>query len=65
MAEIDLVDRERKQAFEVKLTDGTGYKGFSLLSDQQELQGFTFTLLEGESCMRHIYRWGGSSYQGR
>lgn len=65
VAEIDLVDWEKKQAFEVKLTDGTGYKGFSLLSDRQELKDFSFTLLEGEACMRHIYRWGESSYQGR
>ena len=65
VAESTLVDREGKQAFEVKLTDGTGYKGFSLLSDRQELKGFSFTLLEGEACMRHIYRWGESSYRGR
>ena len=63
VAEIDLVDLDEKQAFEVKLTDGAGYKGFSLLSERQELKGFTFTLLEGESCMRHIYQWGKSLYQ--
>lgn len=63
VAEIDLVDLDEKQAFEVKLTDGAGYKGFSLLSERQELKGFTFTLLEGEVCMRHIYQWGKSLYQ--
>ena len=63
VAEIDLVDLDEKQAFEVKLTDGAGYKGFSLLSERQELKGFTFTLLEGEACMRHIYQWGKSLYQ--
>jgi hypothetical protein len=53
VAEIDLVDPDKKQAFKVKLTDGASYKGFS------------FTLLEGEACMQNIYRWGESSYQSR
>ena len=65
VAEIDLIDRSEKQAFEVKLTDGHGYKGFSLLSDRKELQGCTFTLLEGEECMRQIYRWGEASYEDK
>lgn len=63
VGEIDLVDQREKQAFEVKLTDGAGYKGFSLLSNRTELQGFSFALMEGEECMRHIYQWGKSSYQ--
>lgn len=63
VGEIDLVDQREKQAFEVKLTDGAGYKGFSLLSSRPELQGFSFTLMEGKACMRHIYQWGKTSYQ--
>ncbi len=65
VAEIDLVDLDEKQAFKIEITDGAGYKGFSLLSERQELKGFTFTLLEGEACMQNIYRWGGTSYRGR
>ncbi len=65
VGEIDLVDSKSKQAYEVKLTDGAGYKGFSLLSDRPELRDFSFTLLEGEKCMRYIYQWGSAAYQNK
>lgn len=62
ISEIDLVDQNSRRAYEVKLTDGSGYKGFAQLSDRPELQGFDFTLLQAENYVRLIYEWGMAAY---
>lgn len=63
VAEIDLLDLDVKAAYEVKLTDGHGYRGFQLLGELPELQDFQFELLEDRHCMDQVYRWGKMSYQ--
>lgn len=60
--EIDLVDPTQKHAYEVKLTDGRGYKGFNHLSGLPELQGYSFTLLQADNYVQEIYAWGRSLY---
>lgn len=62
ISEIDLVDQTNRRAFEVKLTDGNGYKGFSMLSDRPELKGFDFTMLQVENYVPLIYEWGKAAY---
>lgn len=64
IGEIDLVDRSAFKAYEVKLTDGTGYKGFTLMKDRPEFHDFDFTMLEGNNYTKEIYSWGQRSYYG-
>lgn len=63
LAEIDLVDLDSREAYEVKLTSGQGYRGFSLLSEQVDFEGFNFTILEGDKCMNYVYEWGSMMYR--
>lgn len=56
--EIDLIDMDAKAGYEVKLTDGGGYKGFVQLGAQPELDGFTFVLLDQTNYTQTIYEWG-------
>lgn len=63
ISEIDLIDQTDKLAYEVKLTDGSGYKGFTLLSDRPELKDFSFTMLQAENYASIIYEWGETEYQ--
>lgn len=65
VGEIDLLDLDAEDGFEVKLTDGRGYRGFQLLGERPELKGFRFELLEEQHCMEQIYRWGKLSYEGK
>jgi hypothetical protein len=54
--EIDLLDMDAKRGYEIKLTEGRGYKGFEKLGARPEVKGFRFEMLKGAACMEHIYQ---------
>lgn len=58
VAEIDLLDRTDKRGYEVKLTNGSGYRGFRLLGGLPELSEYDFTLLDAQNCVDYLYSWG-------
>ncbi len=61
--EIDLVDETARKCYEIKLTDGQGYTGFSLIEAMPELHGFDSMLAGARDCVGLLYEWGSSAYK--
>lgn len=64
VAEIDLLDLDAGNGYEVKLARSRGYQGFETVGRLPELEGFQFEILKDSGCMDQIYQWGASAYAG-